>query len=119
MKKTTTQKSAKLHVKTGDAVIVIAGNHKGTKGIITKVFPSEQRVIIEGVNMVKKHIKPSANNPEGGIIEKEAPIHVSNVAIVDPKTGEPTRVGRKLADKPSKDGKQRLVRYSKKSGEII
>jgi len=112
MKKKNTQKSVKLHVKRGDNVIVIAGYHKGEQGTITEVKVSEQRVILEGINMVKKHIKPSANNPEGGIIEMEAPIHISNVAHVD-ASGKPTRIGRK------KDENGKLVRYSKKSGEII
>lgn len=112
MKKKNTQKSVKLHVKRGDNVIVIAGNHKGEQGTITEVRVKEQRVIVEGLNMVKKHIKPSANNPEGGIIEMEAPIHISNVAHVD-ASGTATRIGRK------KDENGKLVRYSKKSGEII
>lgn len=112
MKKKNTQKSVKLHVKRGDNVIVIAGNHKGEQGTITEVKVKEQRVIVEGLNMVKKHIKPSANNPEGGIIEMEAPIHISNVAHVD-VDGKATRIGRKKGE----NGK--LVRYSKKSGEII
>ncbi len=114
MKKKNTQKPVKLHVKKGDNVIVIAGNHKGEQGTIIEVRVSEQRVILEGINMVKKHIKPSANNPEGGIIEMEAPIHISNVSHVDVKSGKATRIGRKKDEKTGK-----LVRYSKKSGEII
>ena len=113
-KKNTQKKSVKLHVKRGDNVIVIAGNHKGEQGTITEVRVGEQRVILEGINMVKKHIKPSANNPEGGIIEMEAPIHISNVAHVDATSGKATRIGRKKDEKTGK-----LVRYSKKSGEII
>jgi len=101
----------KLHVKKGDRVVVIAGADKGTKGEVLEVLPKKNRVIIEQVNTVKKHQKPTQDNP-GGIIEKAAPIHISNVMVIDPKSGEPTRVGRKEVD-----GK--IVRYSKKSGEII
>jgi large subunit ribosomal protein L24 len=101
----------KLHVKKGDRVIVVAGANKGTTGEILEVIPKKNRVIVEQVNIVKKHQKPS-NEKEGGIFEKAAPIHVSNVMLIDPKSGEPTRIGRKEVD-----GK--LVRYSKKSGEII
>jgi large subunit ribosomal protein L24 len=101
----------KLNVKKGDTVVVIAGADKGTKGEVLEVIPSKNRVIVDQVNSVKKHQKPTQDNP-GGIIEKAAPIHISNVMLVDPKTGEPTRVGRKEVD-----GK--IVRYSKKSGEII
>ncbi|GMA57034.1 LSU ribosomal protein L24P [Alicyclobacillus sacchari] len=104
---------SKLRVKTGDKVVVIAGKDKAKSGRILKVFPSEGRVIVEGVNIVKRHSKPSPAHPEGGIIEKEAPIHVSNVALADPKTGQPTRIGYKFLE----DG--RKVRYSKKSGEVL
>ncbi|EPZ45923.1 50S ribosomal protein L24 [Alicyclobacillus acidoterrestris] len=104
---------AKLRVKAGDKVVVIAGKDKQKTGRILKVFPSEGRVIVEGVNVVKRHTKPNAANPDGGIVEKEAPIHVSNVAIADPKTGAPTRVGFKILE----DGKK--VRYAKKSGETL
>ncbi|EJY56866.1 ribosomal protein L24 [Alicyclobacillus hesperidum URH17-3-68] len=103
----------KLRVKTGDKVVVIAGKDKTKTGRILKVFPSEGRVIVEGVNIVKRHSKPSPAHPEGGIIEKEAPIHVSNIAIADPKTGEASRIGYKFLE----DG--RKVRYSKKSGEVL
>ena len=81
----------KLHVKTGDTVVVITGKDKGKKGRVLAAFPKENRVLVEGVNMVKKHTKPNPNNPQGGIVTQEAPIHVSNVMIADPKTGEPTR----------------------------
>ncbi len=101
----------KLHVKKGDKVVVISGDYKGTEGEVKEVLAKKSRVIVEGVAMVKKHTKPTNDNP-GGIIEMEAPIHISNVQLVDPKTGEPTRIGRKEVD-----GK--MVRYSKKSGEII
>lgn len=101
-----------MHVKTGDKVKVIAGKDKGKEGVITKAFPKKDRVIVEGVNVVKKHAKPSQLNPSGGIVEKEAPIHVSNVMLIDPSTNEPTRVGYKVVD-----GKK--VRVSKKTGETI
>ncbi len=104
---------SKIRVKTGDNVVVIAGKDKSKKGRILKVLPSEGRVVVEGVNIVKRHSKPSMAHPDGGIIEKEAPIHISNVAIADPKTGEPTRIGYKFTE----DGKK--VRYSKKSGEVL
>lgn len=103
----------KLNVKKGDEVFVIAGKDKGQKGEILKTYPAKQRVIVRGVNMVTKHVKPSAANPEGGIDRKEASIHVSNVMHVDPESGLPTRIGRKFME----DG--RKVRYAKRSGEII
>ena len=103
----------KLHIKKGDTVIVISGNNKGAKGRVLEVIRKTDRAIVEGVNMIKKHTKPNAQTPQGGIVEKEAPVHISNLMLVDPKTGKPTRVGRKLND----DGK--LVRISKKSGEEI
>lgn len=101
-----------MHVKKGDTVKVITGKDKGKQGVILQVFPKKQRVIVEGVNIVKKHAKPSQDNPQGGIINKEAAIHVSNVMPIDPKTGEPTRVGYKVVD-----GKK--VRVAKKSGEVL
>jgi len=103
----------KLHVKKGDAVFVIAGNYKGREGKVLEVIRATEKAIVEGVNMVKKHTKPNAAHPQGGIVEKESPIHISNLMNKDPKTGKPTRIGRKLNDK----GK--LVRYSKQSGEEI
>jgi len=102
----------KLHIKKGDTVVVITGNNKGQKGRVLEVIKKADRAIVEGVNLVKKHTNPNADAPQGGIIEQEAPIHISNLMVVDPKEG-PTRVGRRLNDK----GK--LVRYSKKSGEEI
>lgn len=101
----------KLKVKKGDQVMLIAGDDKGKKGEILEVFPLKNRVVIEGVNLVKKHQKPSNDNP-GGIIEVAAPVHISNVKLLDPKSGNPTRVGRRI-----EDGK--IVRYSKSSGETI
>jgi len=101
----------KLHVKKGDMVQVIAGDNKGKQGKVLKVEVDKQRAIVEGVNLVKKATKPNAQNPQGGIVEKEAPIHISNMLVLDPKSGKPTKVGRKL------DEKGKLVRYAKKSGE--
>ena len=101
-----------MHVKKGDKVMVIAGKDKGKQGVILAAYPKKNRVLVEGVNIVKKHAKPSQDNQQGGIISKEAPIHVSNVMPLDPKTGEPTRVGYKIVD-----GKK--VRVAKKSGEIL
>ena len=103
----------KLHIKKGDNVVVVTGNSKGQKGKVLEVVRKTDRAIVEGVNMVKKHTKPNAANPQGGIVEKEAPVHVSNLMLVDPKSGQATRVGRRLDD----NGK--LVRYAKKSGEEI
>ena len=106
-------KGTKFHVRKGDTAIVIAGNDKGQKGKVLEVDRAKGRAIIEGVNMITKHVKPSANNPEGGIEKTEASINISNVMVVDPSTGEPTKIGRKLND----DGK--LQRFSKKTGELI
>ncbi len=103
--------TGKLHVKKGDKVMVIAGNYKGETGEVLEVFPDKYRAIVDNVNMVKKHRKPTQNNP-GGITDIPAPIHISNLMLLDPKTGEPTRIGRKEVD-----GK--LVRYAKKSGELF
>jgi large subunit ribosomal protein L24 len=104
---------AKLHIKTGDTVKVIAGEFKGEEGKVLRVIPSKNRAVVEGVNEVSKHQKPSASNPQGGIVKEEAPIHISNLMIVDPKSGDATRIGRKM------DENGKLVRYSKKSGEVI
>ena len=104
---------SKLHIKKGDTVYVNAGESKGKTGRVLKVLVEKQRAIVEGVNMVSKSTKPSAKNPQGGIVKQEAPIHISNLNVVDPKTGKPTRIGRKVGT----DGK--LVRVSKKSGEEI
>ncbi len=104
--------AVKLRVKKGDDVIVLSGKDKGKKGSILKVFPKRQRVLVQGVNMAKRHTRPSAAGA-GGIIEKEMPLHVSNVAHVDPKFGTPTRIGYRVLD----DG--RKVRFAKRSGEVI
>ncbi|HDP75055.1 MAG TPA: 50S ribosomal protein L24 [Bacteroidales bacterium] len=104
---------AKLHIKKGDMVYVISGESKGHQGRVLSVLVKKNRAIVEGANMVSRHTKPNSKNPQGGIIKKEAPIHISNLMLVDPATGKPTRIGRRLNDQ----GK--LVRYSKKSGEEI
>ena len=103
----------KFHIKKGDTVVVISGEDKGQKGKVLEVFKQKERAIVEGINMVKKHTKPNSAYPQGGIIEQEAPIHISNLLVADPKSGKATRIGRKL------DDKNKLVRYSKKSGEVI
>ena len=105
--------SVKLHIKKGDMVYVNAGDSKGQQGKVLKVDVSKQRAIVEGVNICKKATKPNAKNPQGGIVEQEAPIHISNLQVVDAKTGKPTKVGRKV----NAEGK--IVRYAKKSGEEI
>ncbi len=104
---------SKLHIKKGDTVYVNSGEDRGRTGKVLKVFVDERRAIVEGLNMVSKSQKPSAKNPQGGFVKQEAPIHISNLNVLDPKTGKPTRIGRKL----NADGK--LVRYAKKSGEEI
>ena len=104
---------AELHIKKDDTVIVLAGEDKGKTGKVLKVLVEKNRAIVEGLNMVSRSTKPSAKNPQGGIIKQEAPIHISNLNVVDPKSGKPTRIGRKL----NADGK--LVRFAKKSGEEI
>jgi len=115
MRQTKTVKH-KIKLRKGDLVKVISGNSKGTEGKIIEILTDKNRAIVEGANMVKKHTKPSAANPNGGIIEKEAGIHISNLALIDPKTGKPTRVGRKVVEV---DGKKKIVRIAKKSGEEI
>ncbi len=102
----------KLKIKKGDQVVVMAGRDKGKRGEVMRVMPKEDRLIVQGVNMVHRHTRPSPQHP-GGIVDKEATIHVSNVAHIDPKTSEPTRIGMKTLD----DG--RKVRFAKRSGEVI
>lgn len=101
----------KLHIKVGDTVKVISGESKNQEGKVLKIDRSKMRAIVEGLNIVKKHAKPSASDPQGGIIEKEAGLHISNLMVV--VNGQATKIGRKLNDKGN------LVRYSKKSGEVI
>jgi large subunit ribosomal protein L24 len=103
--------SPKLHIKKGDKVVVISGSNKGSQGEVLEVLPERNRAVVDNVNLVKKHTKATNNNP-GGINEVPAAIHISNLMLIDPKSGKPTRIGRKVVD-----GKN--VRYSKKSGEII
>jgi|TARA_B110000305_G_C19374236_1_gene606111 large subunit ribosomal protein L24 len=105
-------KMAKLKIKTGDTVVVTAGEHKGSEGKVTIVLIEKNKAIVEGVNMVSKHEKPSASNPQGGIVKKEAPLHISNLSLIDPKSGKATRVGYKM-----ENGKK--VRFSKQSNQVI
>ncbi len=102
-----------MHVVKNDTVKILTGKYRGKTGKVLKVFPDQNRLIIEGVNIIKKHTKPSQKNPQGGIIEKESTIHISNVMVIDPKTNEPTRVGYKFLEDGTK------VRISKKSGEML
>lgn len=104
---------SKLHIRRGDTVYVNAGDDKGRTGRVLKVLVDKNRAIVEGLNMVSKRMKPNAKNPQGGIVKQEAPIHISNLNVVDPKTGKATRIGRRRNEKGI------LVRYSKKSGEEI
>ena len=105
--------SQKLHVRTGDTVVVIAGKEKGKQGKIKACEPKKNRVVVEGVNMVKRHTKPSQANPQGGIIEKEAPINVSNVMILDPESKKPTRI------RKEKQAAGSYVRVAVKSGAVL
>ncbi len=105
--------SIKLHIKKGDTVYVNSGDNKGQQGKVLEVLVEKERAIVEGVNLVSKHTKPNAKNPQGGIVKQEAPIHLSNLQPLDPKSGKPTRVGRK------KNSQGKTVRYAKKSGEEI
>jgi large subunit ribosomal protein L24 len=106
-------KAVKLKIRKGDNVMVIAGNSKGKTGQVIAVDTENQKVLVEGLNMVTRHTKPSAKSPNGGLVKKEAYLHVCKVMVVDPKTSKPTRVGRKL------DEKGKLVRFAKKSGEEL
>ncbi len=102
----------KYHIKTGDTVVVISGEDKGTEGRVLRILTKKGKAIVEGVNIITKHTKPDAENPQGGLVKKEAPIYIAKLMLIDPKSGEPTRVGRK------KEG-NKIVRYAKKSGEVI
>jgi large subunit ribosomal protein L24 len=104
---------SKLHIKKGDTVYVNTGKDRGKTAKVLQVLVKENRAIVEGINLVSKSTKPSAANPQGGIVKQEASIHISNLNVVDPKSGKPTRIGRK------EDSEGSLVRYSKKSGEEI
>ena len=103
---------AKLKIKSGDTVIVTAGDHKGSEGKVMKVILEKNKAIVEGENMVSKHEKPSATNPQGGIVKKEAALHISNLSLIDPKTGSSTRVGYRM-----EEGKK--VRFTKKSNQVL
>ena len=103
----------KIYIRKGDTVYLNAGDSKGQQGRVLQVMRKEMKAIVEGINMVSKHTKPNAQYPQGGIIKVEAPVHISNLMVVDGSSGEPTRIGRRLNDK------NKLVRYSKKSGEEI
>ncbi|WP_298119778.1 50S ribosomal protein L24 [Flavobacterium sp.] len=102
----------KLKIKSGDVVRVIAGDHKGTEGRVLKVDREKNKAIVEGANMVSKHTKPSAKNPQGGIVKKEAPIHISNLSLIDPKSKEATKTGVRVEG-------DKKVRFSKKSNQVL
>lgn len=102
----------KLKIKSGDTVKVIAGDHKGSEGKILRVYREKNKAIVEGVNLVSKHTKPSAKSPQGGIVKKEAPIHISNLALIDPKSKEAVKVGIRMEG-------DKKVRFSKKSKEVL
>ena len=107
-----------MKIKKNDMVMIIAGNDRGKTGKILKVFPKTDKVIIEGINMRKRHTKPTQKNPQGGILEKEAQIHASNIMMLDPKSNEPTRLGAQII-LDEKTGKKKRARVSKASGEMI
>jgi large subunit ribosomal protein L24 len=107
-----------MKIKKNDIVMVIAGNDRGKTGKVLKVFPKNSRIIIEGINIRKRHTKPNQKNPQGGILEKEASIHVSNVMMLDPKSNEPTRLGAQII-LDEKSGKKKRARVSKLSGEML
>jgi len=104
---------SKLHIKKNDTVYVLSGEDKGKTGKVLKVLVEKQRAVVEGINIVSKSTKPSAKNPQGGIVKQEAPVHISNLSLIDPKSGKPTRIGRR------KNEEGKTVRYAKKSGEEI
>jgi len=107
-----------MRIKKNDQIIVLSGEDKGKRGKVLKVLPSENRVIVEGINFISRHMRPSQSMPQGGIIKKEAPIHASNVMIIDPKTNEPTRIKYEFLKGEGKKSRQK-ARFSKKSGEMI
>lgn len=102
----------KIKIRKGDQVIVLAGGDKGKTGEVVRVIPSKNRAVVQSLNMIKKHTKPSATSPQGGIVEMEAPIHISNLALVDPETGKATKVGYRMED-------DKKVRFAKKSGKTV
>jgi large subunit ribosomal protein L24 len=107
-----------MHIRKGDTVMVIAGNARGKTGKVLKVYPDRERVIVEGVNIIKRHTRPNQRNPQGGIIQKEAPVHMSNVMLIDPKTNQVTRVGMKVTMDQT-TGKKRRMRVAKATGEMF
>lgn len=107
-----------MKIRKNDNVMVISGNDRGKTGKVLKVFPSISKLIVEGINIRKRHTKPSQKNPQGGILEKEAPIHISNVMLIDPKTNAPTRLGSQII-LDEKTNKKKRIRVSKASGEMI
>ena len=107
-----------MKIRKNDIVVVIAGNARGKKGKVLKVYPDRDRLIVEGVNIMKRHSRPSQKNPQGGIVQREAPIHVSNVMLLDPKTSEPTRLGTKVV-MDATTGKKRRLRMAKATGETF
>lgn len=104
---------AKFKVRKGDEVVITAGKDRGRKGEVIKVMPKDSRLVVRGLNLIKRHTKPSAENPDGGVVQKEASVHISNVQLADPESGLPTRVGYKILE----DGKK--VRFAKRSGQVI
>jgi large subunit ribosomal protein L24 len=102
----------KLKIKSGDTVKVIAGDHKGSEGKVVRVYKEKNKAVVEGINMVSKHTKPSAKNPQGGIVKKEAPIHISNLSLIDPKSKTATRVGTRIEG-------DKKVRFAKKSNQVL
>lgn len=113
MKSLLNEKKRKARIRKGDVVCVISGSYRNRRGRVLQVFPNEERAIVEGVNMVTHHDKPSAQNTQGGIVKREASIHISNLSLIDPDSGKPTRIGRR------RDDSGKLIRYSKKSNKEI
>jgi large subunit ribosomal protein L24 len=107
-----------MHIRKDDQVIVISGNHRGKKGRVLKIFPERDRVIVEGVHLIKRHTRPTQRNPQGGIVEKEGPVHVSNLMLVCPKCNTPTRVNSRISSSEGKISRHR-VRICKNCGEMI
>ncbi len=107
-----------MKIRKNDNVIVIAGNSRGKSGKVLKVYPETRRIIVEGVNIMKRHTRPGQRNPQGGIVQREAPIHMSNVMLLDPKSNQPTRVGTKVV-KDESIGKKRRMRVAKATGEMF
>ena len=107
-----------MNIRKNDNVMVIAGNSRGKSGKVLKVYPATRRIIVEGVNIMKRHTRPNQRNPQGGIVQREAPIHMSNVMLLDPKSNQPTRVGTKVV-KDESIGKKRRMRVAKATGEMF